>query len=281
MMHNIGEQLQEHTNAFKVATQIDNVKILDFCMAPGGFLSTALRYNPQSQALAFSLPPAMGGHKVLLREKPSVNVIFRDITMLAGDMGVTELPIGQTIHADADNFSFLPQIRPETLFDLVICDGQVLRTHERASYRESREPIRLSTTQLSIGMQHLRSGGTIVMLLHKSDALWTFSLIYTFSKFAAIQLFKPRPFHAMSSSFYLVATNIQTTQPEAISAIDKWKKLWTAATFEDDEGFGNVLGMHHSDPQTMLDEFGSDFVKLAIPVWAVQAEKLAKTSWTR
>lgn len=280
-MQKIGEQLQEHTGAFNITANAGDSKILDFCMAPGGFLSTATKYNPDSKVLAFSLSPEKGGHRVLLERDPKVTVIFRDITMFAGDMGVTELPAGQSTHADADNLFFTPHLKPETLFDLVICDGQVLRTHERASYRESREPLRLHCTQLGVGVQHLQPGGTLVMLLHKSDALATMSLIYTFSKFATIQLFKPQPFHAIQSSFYMIATNVQSNDVEAVRAIDMWQKLWAAATFEDDAGLDDVLSMQCPDVQTMLDEFGGEFVKLATPIWEVQARKLEKAPWTR
>src|SRR2546423_6558730 len=70
-----------------------------------------------------------------------------------------------------DARSLLPQqFDPGQLFDLVLCDGQVLRTHVRAPYREMREARRLAVTQLAIGLEHLRIGGTMVVLLHKVEA---------------------------------------------------------------------------------------------------------------
>ena len=50
-------------------------------------------------------------------------------------------------------------------FDLVICDGQVLRTHARAGYKEAREARKLIVTQLALGSEHVRQGETMVVLL--------------------------------------------------------------------------------------------------------------------
>lgn len=87
--------------------------------------------------------------------------------MLAADMGVTDIP---EKHPDARKF--LPcQMRETQLFDLVLCDGHVLRTHAptRASYRETREPARLKTTQLALGLEHIKPGGTMIVLFHKVE----------------------------------------------------------------------------------------------------------------
>ena len=63
---------------------------------------------------------------------PRLTLKLLDITLLVADMGVTSIP---EEHPDVKNF--LPQeFSSETFFDLVICDGQVLRTHARAEYRE-------------------------------------------------------------------------------------------------------------------------------------------------
>jgi hypothetical protein len=111
-------------------------------MAPGGFLATALRLNPRACALGFSLPPSEGGHKVLLPEDPNIEVRFLDITMLAADMGVSDIP-----PENPEAKSFFPRpFNPGQVFDLVLCDGQVLRTHVRACYRETREASRLTLT---------------------------------------------------------------------------------------------------------------------------------------
>lgn len=118
LMKAIDEELNRATGAFEVPRR--PVRILDLCMAPGGFLATALGRNPGASAVAFSMPPASGGHEVLLPRGEAVDLRLVDITMLADDMGAGAIPAGR----------FEPrQLAADQLFDLVLCDGQVLRTH--------------------------------------------------------------------------------------------------------------------------------------------------------
>jgi hypothetical protein len=77
---------------------------------------------------------------MLLPRDPNVTLEFLDVTMLAGDMGVMEIPAD---YPDAKHF-LSQQFNPGQLFDLILCDGQVLRTHIRAVYREMREACRLT-----------------------------------------------------------------------------------------------------------------------------------------
>ncbi|PYH75379.1 hypothetical protein BO82DRAFT_360071 [Aspergillus uvarum CBS 121591] len=167
MMKNIGHDMHQMTDVFCInGLNPDKQAILDMCVAPGGFLATALRINPQARAIGFSLPKSEGGHNVLLPKHHNVSLKFLDITLLATDMGRLDIPNG---HPDAGKF--LPrQFSSEQRFDLVICDGQVLRTHERATYREHREARRLTLTQLALGLEHVKLGGTMIVLLHKVES---------------------------------------------------------------------------------------------------------------
>ncbi|KAK3896457.1 hypothetical protein C8A05DRAFT_20569, partial [Staphylotrichum tortipilum] len=130
---------------------------------------------------------------------------FRDITLLADEMGT---PVSSTPTSHPETASFSPD-RPflDQKFDLVFCDGQVFRTHERLEYREPFEASRLSTAQLVLGLQRVRSGGTMVILCHRADAWRSVHLMYTFAALADnVELFKPQKGHKTRSSFYLVAT---------------------------------------------------------------------------
>lgn len=118
-------------------------RILDLCMAPGGFLGTAMKLNPRFEAVAFSLPASKGGHGILLDSSVAgfniVETRFLDISMLAADtMGVSRVSATTipTQHPNAENFVTERQLPQTEIFDLVLCDGQVLRNHERGSYRE-------------------------------------------------------------------------------------------------------------------------------------------------
>ncbi|KAI2628638.1 hypothetical protein GGR54DRAFT_354786 [Hypoxylon sp. NC1633] len=273
MMKDIGEELHRSTNAFQIRST--RAKILDMCMAPGGFLATALCKNPLAEALAFSLPVANGGHRVLLPATSNIEEKFLDITMLAEDMGIDEIPSN---HPDAGHF--LPrQFKPDQLFDLVLCDGQVLRTHERASYRENREAKRLITTQLALGMEHLRPGGTMVVLLHKLERCDTASLVWKFSKFSSVRCLKPQKGHRIRSSFYMVATNIQSQHPNAVEATKTWKTTYEVATLGTDEEYEQLLRDNGEGVEEMITEFGVDLVNMGRQVWRVQADALSKASF--
>ncbi|RYP26611.1 hypothetical protein DL767_007958 [Monosporascus sp. MG133] len=296
LMKRIGQEMHRQTRAFRIVRTTKSTykfgraalpsRILDMCAAPGGFLQTALEQNPEARAVAFSLPVSEGGHKLLLQPEnnPNVTLKFMDITMLAADMGMPSIP---TDHPDAGNFVLLRQFdssdKQEALFDLVFCDGHVLRTHPRATYRETREVRRLKSTQLALGLEHLRPGGTMVVLLHKLEEWDTLSLLYCFSRFATVRTFKPRTGHATRSSFYMVATDIRSRGPEAQAAIARWKALWRIATFGSDEEYVAALHENDDDPRVedVLEEFGTGLVRLGRVVWDIQAKALEKAPFIK
>jgi hypothetical protein len=137
LMRTIGLELHDATSALTIRGNGNSrPAILDLCMAPGGFSSVALYLNPSAHVRGVSLPPSQGGHEMLLNGNwsttdpdASVYISFRDITLLADEMGTPASSIPAS-HPDAASFS---SDRPflEQKFDLVFCDGQVLRTHER------------------------------------------------------------------------------------------------------------------------------------------------------
>jgi 23S rRNA U2552 (ribose-2'-O)-methylase RlmE/FtsJ len=274
-MQRIGEEI--HNTTMGLATRTVPGTILDMCVAPGGFLATAKRLNPGAEVMGFSLPPSDGGYSVLLPEDQQSSVTFLDITMLAADMGVTNLPEG---HQDIGNF--LPRQFGETqLFELVVCDGQVLRTHTREPSREAREPTRLKTVQLALGLEHMKPGGTILVLFHKLESWDTACYVRKFSEFSSVRLFKPRAGHATRSSFYMVASNVQSQHPNALLAVEKWKAVWRAATFGSEEEFIEALCDAGPSAEKLLEEFGSELVNHGREIWLVQAQALARASFVK
>lgn len=142
MMRDIGNEMQAKTNAIAQLYELGGeVKILDLCMVPGGYTDSALKFNPTATACGITLPPDQGGHELLLQSSRS-KVLFVDITMLAQEMGVDEVP---PTHPEQAQFlgdrPYLGQV-----FHLVFCDGQVLRTHQRAEHRERQEALRLTVS---------------------------------------------------------------------------------------------------------------------------------------
>lgn len=263
MMQSIGDELEASTGALTSVLRGDNVQVLDLCMAPGGFTASALKYYPQAEAFGISLPRSMGGHELLVKIAAQ-NVRFVDITMLAKEFGVDEIPITHPEHA-----KFLEE-RPfyGQAFRLVFCDGQVLRTHSRADYRERLEATRLNVAQLILALQRIEEGGTLIMLLHKVEAWHTTDLLYRFSQFSSVRLFKPKKKHAIRSSFYLVAEDVQPGCIAAKEAIGVWKSAWYRATFSGDVGTGDApLVPDTQCVNTLLEGFGRTLLALGKPVW--------------
>ncbi|KAL7823695.1 hypothetical protein V8C26DRAFT_418040 [Trichoderma gracile] len=280
MMKGIASEMNRATGALRIHVKWpDRVRILDFCAAPGGFLETAMAMNPGAEAMGFSLPPTQGGHEIIMPLGPAVMFKYADVTMFAGDMGLTDIP-GD--HPEAGSFDLVPNIPGERRFHLVFCDGQVLRTHVRAAYREQSEARRLTATQLAVGLEHVSLGGTMVVLLHKLDAVDTVSLVHTFSRFSTIQLCKPDRAHAKRCSFYMVATSIQSTSPLAQEAVESWKQTWRVMTFgSEEERVNKVREGHMEEEQVLVEQFGPQLVRLGREIWDIQARALEKAPFMR
>ncbi|KAJ5200281.1 hypothetical protein N7491_008918 [Penicillium cf. griseofulvum] len=121
LMRAIGHEIDKSTNAFKVQ-QADSTPpaILEICMARGAFLEIALKKNPGSHALAFSLPVSSGGYRSRLTSDSNTKRVFLDVTMLAADMDMDQIPED---HEDAEKF--LPrQLEEGRLFDWSYVTGR-------------------------------------------------------------------------------------------------------------------------------------------------------------
>ncbi|KAK0731965.1 hypothetical protein B0H67DRAFT_474411 [Lasiosphaeris hirsuta] len=288
-MRHIGAEMDQATSALTIApSATTRPAILDLCMAPGGFSYAALLHNPTAELCGVTLPPSQGGHDLLIPDwasSPDISVSFRDITMLASELGVDAIP---PTHPDAAAFS---RDRPFAgrQFDLVFCDGQVLRTHDRgahAAYRASpaREAARLLTAQLVLALQRIRPGGTLVALLHRAGTWHALAVVHAVAGFADVALFKPARAHRTRSSFYLVARNVRPESAAAREAVAAWKARWRAATFggEDDGDLAEVFGHVEDDGvEAVLKAFGPRYAELAEPVFAVQAEALRRAPFVR
>ncbi|KAG9858515.1 NAD(P)-binding protein, partial [Aureobasidium melanogenum] len=267
MMVEVGKELNEATAAFKLDP---HSHVLDFCMAPGGFVKCVLDLNPDAQVDAFSLPQDQGGHRVLIyhwTKDERISIRWVDVTMFVEEMGHLEDECGRP------DWKSSAQKWPYKIerYDLIICDGQVLRTHQGPELKESIEPVRLTCAQLYLGLKRIRPGGTLVVLLHRINTARNFRIIHLFQKFSQVQLFKPATSHKMKSSFYLVAKNIRPDERAYTEAMAHFRQLWDYATYgidnESQAEFCTEWELSKKSSQPEIDELGATFIELARPVW--------------
>jgi hypothetical protein len=149
-------------------------------------------------------------------------------------------------------------------------------THKflRATYQQMREDLRLAVTQLAIGLEHVKIGGTMVVLFHKVEATDTVSLLYRFSKFSSVKFFKPTRHHTKRSSFYMIATNIQSQHCDVVLAVERWKRQWKVATFGTGVEYEEELRAACLNAEEVLGEFEIELVRLGREVWEIQLKAL-------
>ncbi|KAF4633576.1 hypothetical protein G7Y89_g4541 [Cudoniella acicularis] len=295
MMLQLADEMQSKTGAFfpqksfsfggpllprgglsPLGSRENEFKSLDICMAPGGYTAAVLKYHPNAKAYGITLPIEQGGHPLHIPKNRLAGLKLLDITMLAAEFTDRPLPANHPGRAE-----FL-SVRPfrHYAFDLVFCDGMVLRTQERPTYREENEVTRLSCSQMILAMQRVAEGGTIIMLLHKIDSWGAASILYTFSKFAKVEVFKPTKKHATRSSFYLIAKEVRSGSEDAKKAVQEWKDAWWKATFGGEGGTGEPK---QDPPESVvmgvMEDFGERLMEMGRPVWRIQADALSRTEY--
>ncbi|KAJ9608352.1 hypothetical protein H2200_007340 [Cladophialophora chaetospira] len=281
MMCHLGDEMQKSTGA--IALSKSEPAVLDLCAAPGGFIATALKHNPDATVCGITLDKALGGHPLLVPhggKDRRVAMLFLDINTLGIEPGLDAAEITST-----SLFVDLPFFGQS--FDLVFCDGKLLRTH--FNYQEDRRDLdaqRLAFSQLIIALQRTRQGGTLIMLLHKVETWHTLQILHAFSKFADLRLFKPERIHGNRSSFYMIATNVQPTSEAAQNAVEEWKGIWKEATLAKssstrEERSARPATEEEEEVRKVLDDFGERVIELAEPIWGVQKAALSKQPWTQ
>ncbi|TVY54180.1 hypothetical protein LCER1_G004590 [Lachnellula cervina] len=277
MMIQIADEMNGLTGALSPQTaRGPNMKVLDICMAPGGYTAAVLKFNPRASTFAITLPKDQGGHPIHIERSRLAGLQLLDVTMLVNEY--TDKPIPPN-HPDREKFLTIRPFRFHS-FDLVFCDGMVLRTQQREDYREKNEVIRLSTSQLILAMQRIKPGGTLVMLLHKIDSFPAANILHIFSKFAKVEAFKPQKKHATRSSFYMIAKDVQAGHEAAKAVVEEWREAWWKATFGGETGTGEPkLDPPESVVLNMLEEFGEQLMEMGRPVWRTQGDALSRTEY--
>lgn len=277
LMKRIGQELNANTEVFTLSNP--SATAMDLCMAPGGYTATVQTINPQSHVDCFSLHIAQGGHKVMHKQPAArMNIHVADITMYATELGtVSQIPLDHPERAALHN-AVWPHEQTKT-YDLVICDGHVLRFHLVPDYRQSggNEASRLMNSQLILALTKVNPGGKILILSHKLATPVNFNLIRMLASFADVRLYKPRSAHRERSSFYIVVTNVQPHCTEARHAVEIFREAWVEATLPERQGHGSM----HSVSSHDLEAFGPRFIELGRKVWKVQADALETACWMK
>lgn len=264
-MCQIGEDMDETFNLSNDLELSGNLKVLDLCMAPGGFAGTMLNRAQGSQVCGVSLPVDIGGHPLCIDnwENRDVQVHWLDITMLSTEMGLDNIPPD---HPEASKFMTLRPYLGQS-FALVFCDGNALRIHDRLAYRERKERHRLLTSQLVLAFQRIQDGGTLVCRFHRIEGIDTAGILELFGAFSSVQVFKPRRIHGARSSFYMIAKDMQPQHLRAVDAVKKWKQEWAEATLDTEEREARPA-INNTDPariekaKAIVEGFGTALIKL-------------------
>lgn len=272
MNQGLGEELHEKADSFYVKKKFGaEVTSLSLCMAPGGYTWSFLKRNRNARAYGISLPVEEGGHPMYLdhgEKDKRVEVEWLDITMLAVELG-TPIEKVPAKHPEAAKFTAYRPF-PGKTFDIVICDGNVLRVHQHQRDMD-REACRLLLSQLILGLERTKPGGNFIVLLHRLDSWSNLKLLMMFESFSKVQLFKAHRAHATRSSFYLVAKNVQAESTEAKEAVKRWKEDWWTTTFAGEDGTGLRLEPPADEEvHETLEANGKRWRELGRPIWAVQ-----------
>ncbi|KAL4955420.1 hypothetical protein BDW69DRAFT_182619 [Aspergillus filifer] len=225
MTKSIGRNLVKETGILEVGHNTKPFRALDLCTAPGGFSATVIGRIPNAHIDGLILSPELGGYDVLA-ENACRKIKYADITMYTAEMDVDLNAHIPRDHPDHTRFlTDRPFVEPK--YDLIFCGGSISKEQEREEYRSADcEGSRLTLAQLVFALHRLRSGKSLVLLMHRIDFWGSASMTYLISRFAEIQTFKSLKAHGVTSSFYLVAKSIDVHSDGAMQATRYRKAYW-------------------------------------------------------
>ncbi|KAJ7264945.1 hypothetical protein B0H12DRAFT_1230580 [Mycena haematopus] len=251
------------------------LKFLDLGCVPGGFDSYILAKNSSAQGLGISSEVENGGHRFLLedRHRSRFKIYYADLTYYRlGPLPASVAPEHKALHS-------LP-FDTVKRFDIVLLDGHQLRKLPSA---RPGDWDRLLVSQIIIGLQAVKKGGTLVIKLVDADQINTAKLLHMFDILSvSLETFKPRSMHATRGTFYAIAKGVNEGRGAGRlpALLDAFKELWVDLTIGGADGAGRALNGEDLDfiVSTMdickpknLDRL----VDLGCKVWEVQARALA------
>ncbi|KAI9776065.1 MAG: hypothetical protein M1835_005612 [Candelina submexicana] len=251
-----------------VACASSTLHVLDLCMAPRAYAAFIMEHYPSARIDAVTLSTAVGGHEVLVEHggNTQIDLVEADITAYAAECCIDDRwkdsPLAKNLVSS--------RLYPGKKYDLVICDGKTEQKHlENYEQVKKLEGVRLKTAQLILGLEHLKLGGTLYMLLHNIQNGDTISLLWRFSRFSEVSVFKPTKCHTSRSSFYSIAKQIQTESKDLQKLVETCKQAWTGATLE-----GRVTEVTKEEVRVLLDLFGPKVIEFGHQIWPTQQKGL-------
>ncbi|KAF2181121.1 hypothetical protein K469DRAFT_692356 [Zopfia rhizophila CBS 207.26] len=217
----------------------------DFCICFHREAAEGLRSMfPVGLADSITLPGQEGGHRVLPpldNQDPLIKVAFADVTMYAAELGVQSVPKD---HPEAQKLlAHWPHSKQ--IYDLVICDGQALRTQNVPQYRRLCE------------QSHIQVFKPKKFHAEKSS-------FYLIAKNVRSQSQEARDAAEIFRRSWMRSSFPDSSEPPG--GKDK-----AGDVSEDEAG--------DDDVRRMLQDFGDKFVRLMRSVWMAQATALSNASW--
>lgn len=264
---------------FGVGSQTSSVPIqlLTFCFwlrcCPGGFTSYILDKNAKATGLGISLDIEKGGHTYLLEEyhRHRFDLLFSDLTYY-------QLGPSRIINK---KFRSLPLDIRLQMFDVAVLDGHFLRTHASSTPWDLH---RLLISQLIMGLQAVKKGGTIVIKLSRPERVDTAKILRMLDMISLeLSTCKPRSMHANRGTFYAIAKGVGhgIEAKRLPDVLDSFKRLWVELTFGGEESKGRFMNDTDLDfvigTDDLAEEYSYRLVELVRDVWSVQAASLG--SW--
>ena len=165
---------------------------------PGGFSSYILNKNPNANGTGVSLPVDDGGHEFLLEERHRSRLQLFNANLTYYQLGPTVI--------DNERLQSLPFDIIGAPFDVVLLDGPQLRTQASALPWDI---DRLLISQLILGIQSVRNGGTMILKLPLPHKPVSARILYLFDATSSRTLrWKPNIMHANRGTFYAVAKGV-------------------------------------------------------------------------
>jgi len=207
-----------------------------------------------------------GGHAPLISADhlKRFHLLFTDLTYY--QLGPSTI--------DGKYLQVLPfDIRART-FDLALLDGHNLRTqiHELPW-----DGIRLSLSQIILGLQSVKQGGTIVIKLSRPEGVYTARILYMLDKLcSSLSTCKPQTMHSDRGSFYAVAKGVGLGMEggRLPNILNTFKYLWLEATFGGEEGRGRPLTENDLDLIVKLGDLQNEYldrlIQLGRVIWKIQ-----------